>query len=110
MLLDASLGKESLSINIENPFKADIDAMVKEIEAFTLRSNLSLKGVDLKGLIPKMIRGIAGCEDGCPSNAKSLVEKGFDNFEMKYIEGGILSAKTGVGEGKVLQIRMFPDF
>jgi hypothetical protein len=110
MLLDASLGKESLSINIENPFRADIDAMVKEIEAFTLSIDVPLKDVDLKGLIPKMIRGIAGCEDGCPSNAKGLVEKGFGNFEMKYIEGGILSAKTKVDEGKVLELRMFPDF
>ena len=110
MLLDVSLEKESLSINIEDPFRADIDAVVKEIEGFTSNKNVSLNNVDIKGLIPKMIRGIAGCEDGCPSNAKSLVEKGFRDFELKYIEGGILSAKTGVGEGKFLALKMFPEF
>lgn len=110
MLLDVSLEKDSLSINIENPFHADIDAIAKEIEGFTAGKNVSLDGLDVKGLIPKMIRGIAGCEDGCPSNAKSLVEKGFRNFELKYIEGGILSAKAAVGDGKSLALKMFPEF
>lgn len=110
MLLDVKLEKESLSINIENPFHADVEAMTKDIEGFAGKKGVSLNNVDVKGLIPKMIRGIAGCEDGCPSNAKSLVEKGFGNFELKYIEGGILSAKTGVGESKVLELKMFPEF
>lgn len=110
MLLDISLDNDSLSINIEDPFHLDIDSVINKIEGFTASKNITLNGVDIKGIIPKMIRGIAGCEGGCPADAKSLVRKGFKNFELKYIEGGILSAQVGVKDGKILHLKMFPDF
>lgn len=110
MLLDVSLDNDSLSINIEDPFHIDIDSLLNRIEAFASSKNITLNGIEIRGIIPKMIRGIAGCEGGCPADAKSLVRKGFKNFELKYIEGGILSAQVGVEDGKILHLKMFPDF
>jgi len=57
-----------------------------------------------------MIEGIAGCERGCPANAKGFVARGFKSFTLQYIEGGILSAHTSVDNGKSLTLKMFPDF
>ena len=110
MLLDVSLDNESLSINIEDPFHLDIDSVIERIDGFTASKNVTLNGIDIKGIIPKMIKGIAGCEGGCPSDAKSLVKRGFKNFELKYIEGGILSARVSVEDGKILHLKMFPEF
>jgi len=110
MLLDVTLGKDSMSIDIEDPFHADIDLLSEKIKEFTVSRNVSLDDIDVRGLIPKMIRGIAGCEGGCPANALDFVDRGFRNFELKYIEGGILSAKVDIETGKSLQLRMFPEF
>ncbi len=110
MLLDVMLGKDSRTITIEDPFHFDLASVIKEIEGFAASKSVSLSGIDVTGLIPKMIRGIAGCENGCPSNAKGLVEQGYRNFILKYIEGGILSAEADLGTGGVLQFKMFPEF
>jgi hypothetical protein len=110
MVLDVKLGNDSVTITIDNPFHFDMDSVMAEIERLASSKDLTLNGIDVKGLIPKMIRGIAGCEGGCPANAKSLVEKGFRNFELKYIEGGILSATTDVPDGRTLHLKMFPEF
>ena len=110
MLLDVILDNDSVTVTIDNPFHFDMDAVMGEIEMFTSSKKAALNGIDVRGLIPKMIRGIAGCEGGCPANAKSLVEKGFKNFELKYIEGGILSAKASTPSGKTLHLKMFPEF
>lgn len=110
MELDVSIEKDSLSINIENPFKADIDNISAQIETFLGNKEVNHSDIDFKGLIPKMIRGIAGCESGCPSNAKGFVSQGFKNFALDYIEGGILSAKTTSKCGKTIELKMFPEF
>ncbi len=57
-----------------------------------------------------MVRGIAGCEAGCPADAKGFVSRGFRDFTLEYIEGGILSAKAATRNGKTLHIRIFPEF
>ncbi|GER92490.1 hypothetical protein A45J_0206 [hot springs metagenome] len=110
MELDVSIDKDSISIPISNPFHLDIDAILKKIEDFVSSKGLNLNDVDIKGLLPKMVRGIAGCEGGCPANALELVRNGFNNFDLTYIEGGILSAKTELENGSVLNLKMFPDF
>lgn len=110
MELDVSLDNESISIPIDNPFQIDADSMAQRIEAFLAEKNEALNGIDVRGLIPKMVRGIAGCEGGCPANARSLVSQGYKNFALDYIEGGILSAKVVTGGGKTLQLKMFPEF
>lgn len=110
MELDVSIDKDSLSIPINNPFRLDVDAIVEKIESFVSSKGLKLNGIDIKGLLPKMVRGIAGCEGGCPANALELVSSGFRNFDLAYIEGGILTAKAELENGKVLNLKMFPDF
>lgn len=110
MELDVSIDNDSLSIPIKNPFRTDLDAVLEEIKGFLSQKGVDARDLDIRGLLPKMIKGIAGCESGCPANAKSLVSKGFQNFELAYIEGGILSAKTVAGNGKELSLKMFPDF
>jgi len=107
--LDVKIGNDSLLIPINNPFNMELELVVQQIEEFASSKGIVLKGLNLKGLIPKMIRGIAGCEQGCPADAKNLIARGFKDFELKYIEGGILSAEAAITNGK-LCLKMFPDF
>jgi hypothetical protein len=110
MLLDVIINKDSVSIPIDDPFRADLDAILTQINGFAASHETDLTQRDIRGLIPRMIKGIAGCEKGCPANAKDLVSRGVKDFELQYIEGGILSAHTTVGEDKQIFLKMFPDF
>jgi hypothetical protein len=110
MELDVSVGTKSLSITIDNPFRLDIDSLVNRIESFLSAEGAGPNGLDIRGLLPKMVKGIAGCEGGCPADAKNFVSRGFDNFELAYIEGGILHARTTTAGGKQVSLKMFPDF
>jgi hypothetical protein len=110
MTLDVIVGKESISIEIPDPFHPDLDGVVGKIAQFALSRGIAIDGLDVRGLIPSMIKGIAGCENGCPADAKGLVSRGFKDFELQYIEGGILSAGRQVGDGRFLYFKMFPDF
>ncbi len=55
-------------------------------------------------------RGIAGCESGCPADALSFISEGFKNFELIYIDGGILTAKAITEKEKTISLKMFPHF
>ncbi len=110
MELDVSLDKNSFAIHIDDPFRLDADAIAHEIEEFMTSKEDSASGLDIKGLLPRMVKGIAGCEKGCPADAKGLVSRGHDDFEIAYIEGGILSARAVTGKGNVLYLKMFPEF
>ncbi len=110
MELVISIDKESLSIPIDNPFKLDLDAITAKIEDFLSVKNSGFSSLDINGLLPKMVKGIAGCEKGCPADAMYFVSKGYKNFELAYIEGGILTAKAPADNGKLLLLKMFPDF
>jgi hypothetical protein len=110
MELDISADGKSLSIPIDNPFHLDIDATVRQIESFLSSQGTTADGLDVRGLLPKLVKGIAGCEGGCPADAKSLVSRGFKNFKLTYIEGGILEARVVTDNGKNVAIKMFPDF
>ena len=110
MLLDVIIDRDSLPIQIPDPFHPDLEGLVSSIGRFAREKGVDLSGLDVRGLIPEMIRGIAGCESGCPANAKSLVSKGFRSFELEYIEGGILSARASVGRDRTFYLKMFPDF
>ncbi len=110
MELDVHVAGKSLSIPIDNPFHLDIDATVKQIESFLSVQDTPACGLDIRGLVPKLVKGIAGCEGGCPADAKSLVSRGFKNFKLAYIEGGILEARAVTENGKNVAFKMFPDF
>jgi len=108
--LDIKIGDESLSIPIDKPFQLELDSMMKEIQDFASSKGVDPGSLDIKGLIPKMVKGIAGCEKGCPADAKGLVSRGVRDFALEYIEGGILSATAKTKDGTVVSIKMFPDF
>lgn len=110
MELDVRLNNESLSLAIENPFRLDIDALDARIREFLAAKGVRAEALDIRGLLPRMVKGIAGCEAGCPADALSVVKKGHHNFTLNYIEGGILSASAQVGQGHVLSIKLFPEF
>lgn len=110
MMLDVVIDKDSLSIEIPDPFRLDLEGIVGKIDEFIYSKGITVKGADLRGLIPAMVKGIAGCEHGCPADAKGLVSKGFKDFELQYIEGGILSARRSTGDGRSFYLKMFPDF
>ena len=110
MELDIKIGGTSLSIPIDKPFQLELDSMMNKIEDFASSKSVDLRNLDIKGLIPKMVKGIAGCEKGCPSDAKGLVSRGVRDFALEYIEGGILSATAKTKDGTVIFLKMFPDF
>ena len=110
MELDIKIGSASLSIPIDKPFQLELDSMMNKIEAFATSKGVDLGSLDIKGLIPMMVKGIAGCEKGCPSDAKGLVSRGVRDFELKYIEGGILSASAKTSDNTTISLKMFPDF
>lgn len=110
MILDVIIDKDSMSIEIADPFRLDLDGIVDKIDRFSSSKGISVADLDVVGLIPAMIKGIVGCERGCPADAKGLVSKGFKDFELQYIEGGILSASRPIGDGRFIYLKMFPDF
>jgi len=110
MVLDIIIDKDSITIEIPQRFQPDLDAIEDKITRFASTAGADIDGLDIRNLIPKMIRGIAGCEKGCPANAKSLVTEGFKNFKLDYIEGGILSAHAALKNDRHLYLKMFPDF
>lgn len=110
MNIDISIDRESLAIDVENPYKFDLTLFMKNILDFGVESGVDLAPLKIEKLILRMIHGVAGCENGCPSDAKSLVRQGFDSFSISYIEGGILSAVHSLKNGKSFSIKLFPDF
>ncbi len=110
MELDVRLNGKSLTVAIENPFRLDLQSIVGSIDQFALSQGAKLNGLDVQGLLPLMVKGIAGCEAGCPADAQRVVSRGYRNFSLQYIEGGILTASAVVGENKELTLKLFPDF
>jgi hypothetical protein len=110
MDIDISIGSESLTVSIENPHRFDTSELIKNIGDFGRKNGVDLTELGIDSLITRMIRGVAGCEGGCPSDAKSLVSEGFDDFSISYIEGGILSAVHKLSNGMSLSVKIFPDF
>jgi hypothetical protein len=109
MELVASINKTSISIPIENPFRIDIDVIVGQIDDLLRSQGASREGLDIRGLLPLMVKGIAGCEAGCPADAQRVVSRGYADFDLRYVEGGILTANTRIGESQ-LSLKLFPDF
>ncbi len=110
MDIDVSIGKESLMLKIEDPYRFDMGPVMKSVIDFGLTSGVDLNKVEIQKLISKMIRGVAGCEGGCPADAKNLVREGFGGFSISYIEGGILSAVHILENGRPLEVKIFPEF
>jgi len=110
MELDVSIDNESLSVPISNPFRIDADGVVEKITEFAILKDAVIDNLNIKGLLPRMVRGITGCENGCPANALQFVAAGYNNFKLAYVEGGILTANAVTKNGKAISLKMFPDF
>jgi hypothetical protein len=110
MDIDISIGSESLSLNVENPHRFNVSTVMNDVLNFGNKEGVDFNHLDVERLIPKMIRGVAGCEAGCPSNAQSVAREGFGSFKLEYVEGGILTATLGLENSKTLQIKISPDF
>ena len=110
MDIDISVGNESLSLNIGNPHRFNVSDVMNDLVNFGNKEGVDFRHLDIEQLIPKMIRGVAGCEAGCPSNAHSVVREGFGSFKLEYVEGGILTATHPIENDRTLQIKVFPDF
>jgi hypothetical protein len=109
MLLDVIIDGQSVSVRIDDPHRPDLEMIFSEIERFTSSKETEIEALDIKGLISAMIRGIVGCERGCPANAKYLESVGHKGFTVRYVEGGVLTANIKTGD-QMLSLRMFPDF
>ncbi len=110
MELEVKFEKQSLSIPIENPFRLDLDGIVGRIDQLMAAQGARLNGLDIRGLLPLMVKGIAGCEAGCPADAQRVVSRGYADFALQYVEGGILTARADIPGGKHLSLKLFPDF
>jgi hypothetical protein len=110
MDLEVSMNKKAISISIDNPFRLDLENILGRIDQFVLSQGIALNGLDVRGLLPLMVRGIAGCEAGCPADAQRVVSRGYESFSLRYIEGGILTATANLSGGNTLSLKLFPDF
>ncbi|QWR78651.1 hypothetical protein [Candidatus Magnetomonas plexicatena] len=110
MELDVTIGSKSLGVDIENPYKFDARTATEKIVHFGRENGVDISELKIDSLIAKMIKGVAGCEHGCPSDAKGLVSRGFGDFKLDYIDGGILSAVHELNDGKSVTLKLFPGF
>ena len=110
MDIDVSINKESLNINVENPHRVDVSHVTESIIDFGKKIGVDLSLLEIERLIPRMVRGVAGCEGRCPSDAQSLVREGFGGFDLSYVEGGILTAHQTLKDGNPFEVKIFPDF
>lgn len=110
MDIDIRLNGKALNLSVENPHRVNMNEIMQDIIAFGNSSGTDISALDIEQLVPRMIRGVAGCEGGCPADAKNLVKKGFGEFHLAYIEGGILSARRTLDDTSSIEIRIFPDF
>jgi hypothetical protein len=110
MDIEIKINDASLGLEIENPHRVDMTAVMAKVEEFAKAAGAALPSSDVMKLIPRMIKGVKGCEGGCPSDAKSLARNGFVSCRIEYVEGGILTATRKLDDGKTLEIKIFPDF
>lgn len=110
MELEVRINEKSISITINDPYRPDIPGITERISSFASERGTAMASLDLPGLLPRLIRGVVGCEQGCPANAKEVVERGYLNFTLNYVEGGILTAMAPIEGGRTVTIKLFPDF
>lgn len=110
MELDLRFADRAASIEITDPFHLDLESITARVRSLLTEQGASMEGLDMAGLLPLMVRGVAGCENGCPANAKDLVERGYGSFTLEYVEGGILMAQAETGDGRMLMLKLFPEF
>ena len=80
-------GSDSISIVVENPFHNDLDSVVGQKRGILFFKGAALNGVDVRGLIPKMIRSYCrGAGEDALLMPKEFVYRGFKEFSLAYVE------------------------
>lgn len=110
MQIDIGIDNEKITLSVDNAFRIDFDGFIRRISEFAASRGAVLDGLNLRDLLTRMVRGVAGCEKGCPADAKGLVRRGCHPFELAYVEGGILTAKAMNTDGRLISVTIFPDF
>ncbi|MBF0538474.1 MAG: hypothetical protein HQL03_09515 [Nitrospirae bacterium] len=110
MEIDVSIDKESMALDVKNPYEFDVVGANDSIADFANAIGIDVKGLNLDYLLSRMIRGVAGCEHGCPADAKSLVKSGVGAFKLNYIDGGVLGARCALKDNRQLEIKVFPGY
>lgn len=110
MDIDIRINGKSHAIHVENPHRFNVDEAMSGILQFGIDNGADLALCHLDELLPLMVRGVAGCEAGCPSDAMGVARRGFGKFTIEYVEGGILTAAQQLENGAPLEIKIFPDF
>ncbi|RMF81484.1 MAG: hypothetical protein D6739_09200 [Nitrospirae bacterium] len=110
MEFDIRFQGRSLPLKVEDPYRFDAQQLAEEVHTFLDGAAREAGELHLAELLPRMVRGVAGCEAGCPADAKHLVRTGFRDYELAYVDGGILTARRDLAPGAPLEIRLFPDF
>lgn len=110
MDIDVRIDNETHSVTLDDPYKFDSVPVFRNIIFFGDKCGVDLIPYKIDKLILRMIRGVAGCEGGCPADAQSLVREGFGDFDLAYIEGGILTAVNKINGSKMIEVKIFPDF
>lgn len=110
MDIDVNFQGRSLPIKVADPYRMDTRDVVHRITTFLDGETAADDGLALEQLLPQMVRGVAGCEGGCPADARWLVRRGFGDYQLNYIDGGILTAKRELTPDSFLEIKIFPEF
>lgn len=110
MDIDVKYGEATLPLIVEDPFHMDLETVSATIENFLKPHGLRPSELHLRELLPGMVRGICGCQSGCPADAQGFVRRGCREYRLEYIEGGILKAVLDTPDDCPLEIRMFPEF
>ncbi|KJU82189.1 hypothetical protein MBAV_005607 [Candidatus Magnetobacterium bavaricum] len=110
MEIDISIDKESMTLDVANPHDFDVNKATQEIVNFAKGIGVDVGGLNINYLLSRMIRGVAGCEHGCPADAKSLVRSGVGAFKLNYIDGGVLSAGCTIKDNRQLEVKVFPGY
>lgn len=62
MELDVSINRKSVSIPIENPFRLDMEGIIVRIEELAAVEGVKINGLDVRGLLPLMVKGLRGAK------------------------------------------------
>ena len=90
MEISIGVGSDSISIVVENPFHIDLDSVVGQIEAFCSLKGAALNGVDVRGLIPKMIRVLQGAREDALLMQRSLSTEALRSLALPMLREGFL--------------------
>ena len=74
MDIDIIIGDKSLNVSLENAFRFDAEKLMQKVNDFSRSLGTDISGLRIEKLIPRMIKGVAGCEN-------EFCKRGFWEFQ-----------------------------